>query len=208
MSSFEPSGEYIRLAYRSVNPRPLRDVSGDVVLVTGAGGRFSHWLPSHRYHWELLGTVGNLWELSATGFTELYRLLFRSWHWQGACSEAGWLGMSGGLCGQVGHISYVKCGGKGNKQSDQEEMWNWISLWAGRQKLTGAQWTRSKRQEVFVDHDGHCHGDRGDDGRCSIEDHGDCDWRVASGLAWAFQCDVSKREEVAEMARWGWTISC
>ena len=30
-------GEYIRLAYRSVNPRPLRDVSGDVVLVTGAG---------------------------------------------------------------------------------------------------------------------------------------------------------------------------
>ena len=25
------------MAYRSVNPRPLRDVSGDVVLVTGAG---------------------------------------------------------------------------------------------------------------------------------------------------------------------------
>ena len=35
------SGEYIRLAYRSVNPRPLRDVSGDVVLVTGAGGYYS-----------------------------------------------------------------------------------------------------------------------------------------------------------------------
>lgn len=32
------SGEYIRLAYRSINPRPLRDVSGDVALVTGAGG--------------------------------------------------------------------------------------------------------------------------------------------------------------------------
>ena len=37
------SGEYIRLAYRSVNPRPLRDVSGDVVLVTGAG-RYSYWV--------------------------------------------------------------------------------------------------------------------------------------------------------------------
>ena len=32
------SGEYIRLVYRSINPRPLRDVSGDVALVTGAGG--------------------------------------------------------------------------------------------------------------------------------------------------------------------------
>ena len=30
-------GEYIRLLYRSFNPRPLRDVSGEVVLVTGAG---------------------------------------------------------------------------------------------------------------------------------------------------------------------------
>ena len=40
MSCLGISGEYIRLAYRSVNPRPLRDVSGDVVLVTGAGGRY------------------------------------------------------------------------------------------------------------------------------------------------------------------------
>ena len=158
-------------------------------------------LRAHGYRGQLMGT-------ECYWLSELYWLLFRSWHWQGACSEAGWLGMSGGLCGQVGHISYVKCGGKGNKQSDQDEMWNWILLWAGRQKLTGAQWTRSKRQEVFVDHDGRCHGDHGDDGRCSIEDHGDCDWSLASGLAWAFQCDVSKREEVAEMARWGWTMSC
>ena len=30
-------GEYIRLLYRSFNPRPLRDVSGEVVLITGAG---------------------------------------------------------------------------------------------------------------------------------------------------------------------------
>ena len=38
---FYHAGEYIRLAYRSVNPRPLRDVSGDVALVTGAGGLYS-----------------------------------------------------------------------------------------------------------------------------------------------------------------------
>lgn len=30
-------GEYIRLCYRSFKPRPLRDVAGEVVLVTGAG---------------------------------------------------------------------------------------------------------------------------------------------------------------------------
>jgi len=30
-------GEYFRLIYRSVNPRPLRAVIGDIVLVTGAG---------------------------------------------------------------------------------------------------------------------------------------------------------------------------
>ena len=29
--------EYIRLTYRSIVPRPLRDIGGDVVLVTGAG---------------------------------------------------------------------------------------------------------------------------------------------------------------------------
>ena len=29
--------EYIRLSYRSFVPRPLRDIGGDVVLVTGAG---------------------------------------------------------------------------------------------------------------------------------------------------------------------------
>ena len=29
--------EYIRLTYRSFVPRPLREVAGDVVLVTGAG---------------------------------------------------------------------------------------------------------------------------------------------------------------------------
>ena len=29
-------GEYIRLTYRSFRPRPLRDVAGEVVLVTGA----------------------------------------------------------------------------------------------------------------------------------------------------------------------------
>ena len=29
--------EYIRLTYRSLVPRPLRDIGGDVVLVTGAG---------------------------------------------------------------------------------------------------------------------------------------------------------------------------
>ena len=38
------------MAYRSVNPRPLRDVSGDVVLVTGAGGLYSSigylWVPA------------------------------------------------------------------------------------------------------------------------------------------------------------------
>ena len=30
-------GEYFRLLYRSFSPRPLRDVAGEVVLVTGAG---------------------------------------------------------------------------------------------------------------------------------------------------------------------------
>lgn len=30
-------GEYIRLTYRSIVPRPLRSVSGEVVLITGAG---------------------------------------------------------------------------------------------------------------------------------------------------------------------------
>lgn len=30
-------GEYIRLAYRTYTPRPLREVAGDVALVTGAG---------------------------------------------------------------------------------------------------------------------------------------------------------------------------
>ena len=30
-------GEYVRLLYRSFSPRPLRDVAGEVVLVTGAG---------------------------------------------------------------------------------------------------------------------------------------------------------------------------
>ena len=82
---------------------------------------------------------------------------------------------------------------------------------AGTQKLTGAQRTRSKRQEVVADHDGLCHGDLGDhdghshgnpgdNGGHSDEDRGG-DGSLAPGLAWAFQCDVSKREEVAEMAR-------
>ncbi len=29
------------------------------------------------------------------------------------------------------------------------------------------------------------------------------DIKAGGGLAWAFQCDVSNREEVGEMARWG-----
>lgn len=90
-------GEYIRLAYRSVNPRPLRDVSGDVVLVTGAG---------HGIGKELALRLADLGCL-------------------------------------------VVC-------VDRE-----------------AETNRSTVDEI----------------------------KEAGGLAWAFQCDVSKREEVAEMAR-------
>jgi len=37
--------EYIRLTYRSLVPRPLRDIGGDVVLVTGAGHGLGRSLP-------------------------------------------------------------------------------------------------------------------------------------------------------------------
>ena len=41
---FQALGEYIRLSFRSIYPRPLRSVKGEVVLITGAGhgiGRYT-----------------------------------------------------------------------------------------------------------------------------------------------------------------------
>ena len=80
----------------------------------------------------------------------------------------------------------------------KDEMYNWIFLCAGMQKLTRALWTRSKKLEVFNDDDNHNDGHSDEDHSDGDGDDGDIS---LAGLAWAFQCDVSKREEVAEMAR-------
>ena len=69
------------------------------------------------YHRVLMGTTESYWvhRWVLLRITELYwvslsntGLLFRSWYWQGACSEACWLGMPGGLRWQVHHISLLK----------------------------------------------------------------------------------------------------
>ena len=60
-----------------MNPRPLRDVSGDVVLVTGAGGLYSSigylWGPASVFFWPekkeeeiLMGTCECYWESLST----------------------------------------------------------------------------------------------------------------------------------------------
>ena len=135
---------------------------------------------------------------------ERINIVFRTWYWQGACSEVCWLGLPACLCGQVHHLLALKVfkksfGGKGNFQgkhpiwafSIKSKIYNWIFFFAGTQILTGAQWTRSKKLEVFEDDDDYNdddYNDDGDDFGHAEKGHSDAEmvmlvWQVLLGLS-------------------------
>ena len=105
----------IGLSFRGIHQIGLSQCESETLEGCFGGRSPSHWrrcLLLTGYYTVLMGTTESCWVLTTKNHWTLLGIttgqLLRPWYWQGACSEACWLGMPGGLRWQVHHILLLK----------------------------------------------------------------------------------------------------